>query len=83
MVPVRLFGGDVGLLTVPLDSKLCHVGAQNAFVVSFKIYKMAFRRSGLVIRCGAPVSPRGSNARLRSVSRVQCFALAWQAEGAH
>src|SRR6267154_4979337 len=44
MVPVRLFGGDAGLLTVPLDSKLCHVGAQNAFVVLFKIYK---RRSGL------------------------------------
>jgi hypothetical protein len=39
MVPVRLFGGDAGLLTVPLDSKLCHVGAQNAFVVSFKIYR--------------------------------------------
>ncbi len=44
MVPVRLFGGDAGLLTVPLDNKLCHVGAQNAFVVSFKIYR---ERSGL------------------------------------
>jgi hypothetical protein len=39
MVPVRLFGGNAGLLTVPLDSKLCHVGAQNAFVVLFKIYR--------------------------------------------
>lgn len=38
MIPVRLFGGDARLLTVPLDNKLCHVGAQNAFVVSFKIY---------------------------------------------
>lgn len=47
MVPVRLFGDDAGLLTVPLDSKLCHVGAQNEFVVSFKIYSgiQAFRTS--------------------------------------
>jgi hypothetical protein len=34
------------LLTVPLDSKLCHVGAQNAFVVSFKIYRW---RKGLQV----------------------------------
>jgi hypothetical protein len=39
MVPVELFGGDAGLLTVPFDSKLCHLSAQKAFVVSFKIYK--------------------------------------------
>jgi hypothetical protein len=39
MVPVKLFGGDSGLLTVPFDSKLCQLGAQKAFVVSFRIYK--------------------------------------------
>ena len=49
MVPVRLFGGDAGLLTVPLDSKLCHAGAQNAFVVSFKIYRWC---SGLQVVYG-------------------------------
>jgi hypothetical protein len=38
MVAVRLFGGDARLFTVPLDSKLCHVGAQNAIVVLVKIY---------------------------------------------
>lgn len=87
MVPVRLFGGEAGLLTVPLDSKLCHVGAQNAFVVLFKIYRWG--RSGLQDvydsgnARGAPVSPRGSSAILRSDSRVRCSVLDWQAAGAH
>ena len=39
MVPVKLFGGDAGLLTVAFDSRLCQLGAQKAFVVSCKIYK--------------------------------------------
>jgi hypothetical protein len=84
MVPVKLFGGDAGLLTVPLDSKLCHVGAQNAFVMSFKIYRWRKGLQVYVMKGGwcAPVSPRISNAILRSDSRVECFVLAWQAAGA-
>ena len=72
MIPVRLFGGDAGLLTVPLDSKLSHVGAQNARVVSCRIYKQcsqmhirAKRERNLdsriaIVRYRAPV--RGDNA---------------------
>ena len=44
IIPVMLFGGVARLLTVPFDKRLCHVGAQNTLVVSFRIYRLGVQR---------------------------------------